>query len=732
VWKDAYTALTGLYLGQYKPEIHAAFVTALNADATIGERIGHPADRSRQLAGDVWFYYGSRFAEYLDGEKDARAEDFLESEIEAAPSNSAAYADLADYSAETSRRDSALSDYRHSLDLDRDQPDVLDSMAKLEWDEGKHDDAIAAWTQAVKQLAAEMDARKVPETFWSDFGRVLDDISAHGQYDKVSQAVDAMLRIYVARNGDYRTEPLLEAGYKANGKQVDWLLTITAGAANQRGVLESILPNNWSRQGEWIKKGQLSRIRERIVELAERDAGANRDESNWTLENERWHYVDALIEEKKYAQASAVLAGVSEKQRNSSLWLGSVLELAATDGTLSAKLSAWKKQPAEAPSDQDLRNATRKLAAKDERAVMRFVYERALDRRELTAANFLGLAGIDLDENNTAAAVELLKRLVLVSTKMYADGDAAAKLLEDHKKPAEALEFLRPLAASSPWEAGYKVRIAKAMLAADAKPAEAMATLTAEAGDAKARYSDRVAAAEALKGHGAEASGSDELKLLAQAGCPAADAAAKPYFTEARIAAAACAASPKLKEHLLHDALSAVPGNGQLRLSYVFAAFAAGNDSRALVAADPLLQSAYYGGYSTSYDEDEDDTAPSDDQDATDTTVADQAQTLTLSSLAPKQAARLLELASAAYERRHDYENASHMLSAGQHLIDDAALRKGFQQKQVKLAAEMARAEENDARAPTIHKELDQDHVVRPRLLAGMAAPEKQKKSEDQ
>ena len=46
----------------------------------------------------------------------------------------------------------------HSLDLKSDQPAVLDSMAQLEWKQGRQADALAAWQLAVKRLAAEMDS----------------------------------------------------------------------------------------------------------------------------------------------------------------------------------------------------------------------------------------------------------------------------------------------------------------------------------------------------------------------------------------------------------------------------------------------------------------------------------------------------------------------------------------------------------------------------------------------
>ncbi len=117
VWKKAYTGLAGLYLREHTPQVRQSFDSALGGDATIGERVAHPVDRNEQLAGEVWFYYGSRYGEYLDEEKDAQAESYLEAELEHTPESAQAYAQLADYSAQADRAEAALADYRHSLDL---------------------------------------------------------------------------------------------------------------------------------------------------------------------------------------------------------------------------------------------------------------------------------------------------------------------------------------------------------------------------------------------------------------------------------------------------------------------------------------------------------------------------------------------------------------------------------------------------------------------------------------
>lgn len=728
LWTNAYTALTGMYLREHRPEINAAFATALDAEATVGDRVGHATDRGQHLAGGVWFYYGARYGEYLDGENDPRANDYLESELEHTPAVAGAYVKLADYSSDAGREDAALADYQHSLDLNRDQPAVLDDIAIIDWKQGRQSDALAAWDTAIKRLAAEMDARHVPETFWTDFQRVLSSVSAHGQVRTIQPQVDAMLRIYIARNGEYRTEPLLESGYHANGDSVDWLLSITSAANDQANLLNSIVPNQWSTQGQWLKKNDLILVLGYIVQLADRDAAKNGDSDdglNWR----RLRYVEALVDAKRFADARLVLQQLPEAKRVSSQWLPSVLAVAAADGTLDTLLAQWQQQADQAPKDSDLKNAALKLPAKPQRAVLRFVYQRALDRRELTAENFLGLAAIDLDENDITPAVGLLKRMTLLSDNVYADADSAAQLLEARHHPQEAIGFLRPLANSSPWNAEYKVRLAKAMLAADPNSAEALTALASAAADPKAPYTVRETAATALKGHGAAASGSDELKALAQPACPPPDSVAKPYFVEARIEAAACAKNSATKEKLLHDAIATDPSSARVRLLYTWSAFAAGKDAQALVAAEPYLQYINsYGDNSSTNDDTADE--PADTSSAGDDRIN---AASSFNSLKRGERVRLLQLALAVYERRKDFANAYKMVTAALQQVHKGTKQYdalSAQQKQIET--ETARAQENEARAPDIRAALNQDRVVRPRLLPGMPVPARPAKEDEQ
>jgi tetratricopeptide (TPR) repeat protein len=718
VWKKAYTGLTGLYLRTHTPQIRDAFAGTLGGDATIGERIAHPANRDEQLAGEVWFYYGSRYGEYLDEEKDSQAEGYLESELEHTPERANAYAELADYSAQAGRTDYALADYQHSLELKSNQPAVLDSIANIEWKQGRQADALAAWQLAVKGLAAEMDNR-MPPSFWGDFARVVTDVAKNGQYATISPQVDAMLHVYLKRNGEYRAAELLEAGYHAHGDSMGWLLEITTAAHDPSVVLSSI------QQSKWIAKGQMIQLLARRVEMERRKTQAKPGEASYELDNAESRLVNVLLAEKKFAEARAELARIPTEKQKSSPWLNFELRLAEAEVSLPQLVAEWKKHPSAAPAAGELQSAVLALSEPSKRTVMRFVYERALDARELTAPNFMGLAAIDLDEGDVPGAVALLKRLTLISGNPFIDADSAASLLETKHQFSVAIQFLQPLAQASPWNASLKVRLAKAQLAVNALAQQAVATLAAVAADPKAKYAERLAAAKALKGHGASNTelGSAELNLLAREVCPGADEAGKPFFVEARRAATACAADKKVKERLLRTAIATAPDNAELRLEYVSAAFAAGLDARALLAAEPILQyGSFYGQRSVpAYDSSED------EEDA------GSQRAPVLSTMKPEEAYKMTWFAIHAREKRHEAGEVPSLVARALLAERDSARRHALEEEQKRLATDAARERENAARAPNIHKDLDQKNVVHRRLLPGEPfTPRKAANSEEE
>ena len=121
------------------------------------------------------------------------------------------------------------------------------------------------------------------------------------------------------------------------------------------------------------------------------------------------------------------------------------------------------------------------------------------------AANFLGLAEIRLTVGDTAGALDLLRRLVVVVGNPFENLDPAAALLEKTGHNAEAVEFLDQLVKSAPWDASYRLRLAQAKLAGkDAEGTQAVAlgqeSLAAIASASGNSYDLRLKAAVALAG----------------------------------------------------------------------------------------------------------------------------------------------------------------------------------------------------------------------------------------
>jgi tetratricopeptide (TPR) repeat protein len=117
LWTDALTALTGLYYAPSGTDVTPIFARLLGT-VNIGQLLGRTVDRDKQLVGDSWFYYGSRYGEYLAAKGSPGAEDYLPAMLEGAPADARRYSALADSYAERGGTARALVEYEHALELD--------------------------------------------------------------------------------------------------------------------------------------------------------------------------------------------------------------------------------------------------------------------------------------------------------------------------------------------------------------------------------------------------------------------------------------------------------------------------------------------------------------------------------------------------------------------------------------------------------------------------------------
>jgi len=378
-------------------------------------------------------------------------------------------------------------------------------------------------------------------------------------------------------------------------------------------------------------------------------------------------------------------------------------------------LDAYRADPDHAPdfallsaAASSLKNAHEDSAA---RKIVEFAYSREIARHNLTATNFLGLAEVRLDSGDTKSAVDLLNRLVLVVGQPFENLDAAAALLEKTHHPAEAAVFLAQLAHATPWGPEYRLRLALSQLSADNQAAGPRRELAAIASAEDVPYAVRAEAAAALTGKSPNRNlGSEELNLLAAGRPIPVKQASQPYFTRARVLAASQVRDDRERIDLLRAAIEDDPSADAARIQLFHAATAARQYQLAYSVADPILQSLQLG--TASSPEAQTSGEPPDASSIPEYAALSHAERLRIAS----------ELASV-MENLDRLDDAVRYLQAAQDLERDSVRRAEIRRHLAWVRAEISRRATNASRQPQIHNQLEQDRIVRPRLLAATPAP---------
>jgi len=737
VWNKSYNALVGLYFAEPTPDVNNAFLGALG-DSTIAERLAAPADRSQQLAGNIWFYYGSRYGEYLGTTKKettgfANPEDFLPAILEQSPATSAGYLTLADYYAGAGDNVRAVMDYNHTLELSPNRPEVLDSLAVANYKQGNRTVALAAWKQAFDVLSKQLNSAHVPESFWTDFGRTCDQLRTRHLYAGLQPDADAIIRTYLRHNGNWRSNALLQPAYAAVGDPASataWLLDISSAALDPARILADVA------DASWIPLAERASVYQRILESKQNSfsklTGLERDNAQQELGSWQVRWITYLVRTKKYAPAADASAALPKETREAQARTLVPLDLraAAQLGTLDQKIAGYHGQPQTVPDSAILRSAARQLFESGDkqsaRKILEFVFAREIDEHQLSAANFLGLAEIRLVSGDTSGALDLLRRLVVVVGNPFENLDPAAALLEKAGHDAEAVEFLDPLVKSAPWNASYRLRLAKARIAAGQDVALSQTALVSIASGANAPYDLRIKAL-ALGGRPHSDLGSGELNLLA--GNPAAISAAaadQPHFYAARIQAAQNTAETKTKIQLLSHCLIDFPRRNEARVPLFLTAAGLRSDEFALAVLEPLLQTQFLGQNSSGATaENEVETQAeaavepivSSDSDEEDngTELTSAVAGVALSRAQRAQVAGTIADTMTRLGRLGDAVSYFEIARRSEKL---PAARQQLAHKIAVAKAELRIERQNAARQPLLHEALEQDRVVRPRLVA--------------
>jgi predicted Zn-dependent protease len=731
VWNKAYNALVGLYFAEPTPEVNDAFLAALGDD-TIGNRLAKPVDRDQQLAGNIWFYYGSRYGEYLGATKLGHPEDFLPAMLEQSPASSSGYLALADYYSGAGDTSHAIDNYQHTLELSPNRPDIYDRIAVAYYKQGDRAAALANWKQALAALSTQLNGAHLPETFWADFGRNCEQLAARRLFADLKPDADSIIRTYLRHNGNYRSKAILHSAFAASRDPaaITWLIDLSFAAHDPTSILAEIA------DASWIPIAQRAPIYQRILELKQTASsgltGIDRQYADQELASWQVRWIRYLVRTKQYSAAALALAALPKETREAQTATLVPLELqaAAQLGTLDSILTTYRTDLLKTPAPEILRSGARKLfEARDKqsaRKILELVFSREISEHELVAANFLGLAEIRLAWNDTPGAVDLLRRLVVVVGNPFENLDPAVSLLEKTGHNAEAIEFLDQLVKSAPWDSSYSLRLAKAKLAANSDAEGAQRVVAAIATAPGNSYDLRLKAATALSGFTHSDLGSGELNLLADAPANITPATAdKFYFYEARIRAAQNTYDAQTKIQLLTHCIVDFPRRDDARIPLFLAATTVQSDEFALGVMEPLFHTQFLRKpeSETANQEEQIGSASEEEQNTGDESNAQASPAMKLTR--PEQAriadmigdtmVRLNRRSEAVFYYESAYETARRMQDA-------PAIRKALLRKLSDARAELRVERGNAARQPLLHEPLEQDRLVRPRLPA-RAAP---------
>lgn len=690
VWTKAYTALTGFNFGRTTNDITAAFQSALGP-STVGEELGRKVDRTQQLVGDLWFYYGARYGEYLALAKRSDAEDYLPSGLEGTPANGQAYFQMAEYYREAGSPDRAIEDYNHTLQFNATRGDVHSRLAEILWAQGKRDEAKSQWRLALQKYAVQQNQPRVPESFWNDVQSTLTVIGANKVLADVRPEADRLLRTYIRRNGLYRVDPLLIGALAAAPTPVEgvrWMLDMARAASDPVNFVGTIA------NAEWLPAAGREVVYQRLLETADMKVSQSRGESQREAMQTKRRYllewIDSLLNAKETQRAQAAVDGLDEATRREMQYQVIPLEIraAAQAGSIEALL---KRYTTTSPPIDLLRTTAGTLRAQGDSAsahrILEFVYTSELESPYPHPSSFLGLAEVRLESNDMAGAVALLKRMTLVAGEPFETLVPAAQLLEKFGKTKEAGEFRATRAQSAPWDS--------ASLVAWNAPKGDQAALRTLGGSGETLYASRVDAAEALsklRSTGAGL-GSGELDVIAGNAFINPVAAERPYYWNARMRAAGQTTNNDVKIRLLRGALEIDPQSNVPRLALFEAALASRRDRLAVAAIAPMagrqMQYEQEGGSQNRY-------------------LAD--GFLVESQLPGPERARVARELAGAYRKVDGLKQAILLLRISAYL--DAATPTGL----AALEAEQKRAAANELRRPLIAENLEQERPVRPRL----------------